>query len=200
MIVTWSAPHPECKGGDFESIRSEWGCKCGGSGRTAEPRRRDLLHDGRRGLAAHPALPGRDDRLRRPPARRLPPPPAVGHVPEGARPLLPRARPVSARGSGPPHDRRPRPRLRPLRPRRGPRRRLRGSRALRPGDRHRRGGLQRADPPGPRDLPGHRQRQAGLARGRMDRCETRADPPARPGRGNATHTMEMPADRTRRGR
>ena len=26
VLVTWSAPHPECKGRDFESIRSEWGC------------------------------------------------------------------------------------------------------------------------------------------------------------------------------
>ena len=26
VLVTWSAPHPECKGRDFEGIRSEWGC------------------------------------------------------------------------------------------------------------------------------------------------------------------------------
>ena len=26
VIVTWSAPYPELKGRDFESIRSEWGC------------------------------------------------------------------------------------------------------------------------------------------------------------------------------
>ena len=26
VLVTWSTPHPECKGRDFESIRSEWGC------------------------------------------------------------------------------------------------------------------------------------------------------------------------------
>ena len=26
VLVTWSAPHPECKGRDFEDIRSEWGC------------------------------------------------------------------------------------------------------------------------------------------------------------------------------
>ena len=26
VLVTWSAPHPERKGHDFESIRSEWGC------------------------------------------------------------------------------------------------------------------------------------------------------------------------------
>ena len=26
VLVTWSAPHPEFKGRDFESIRSEWGC------------------------------------------------------------------------------------------------------------------------------------------------------------------------------
>ena len=26
VLVTWSAPHPELKGRDFEGIRSEWGC------------------------------------------------------------------------------------------------------------------------------------------------------------------------------
>ena len=26
VLVTWSGPHPELKGQDFESIRSDWGC------------------------------------------------------------------------------------------------------------------------------------------------------------------------------
>ena len=29
VLVTWSVPHPELKGRDFEDIRSEWGCSVG---------------------------------------------------------------------------------------------------------------------------------------------------------------------------
>ena len=91
VLVTWSAPHPELKGRDFEDIRAEWGCSVEEAVERLSPAGANLLQDGRRGSAAHPALPGRDDRLRRPPARHLSPPPAVGHVSQGARSLLPGA-------------------------------------------------------------------------------------------------------------
>ena len=91
------------------------GLQSWGSGRAVESRRRDLFQDGRGGSAAHPAFPGRDDRLRRPAARHLPAPPAVGHVPPGARTLQSRSRPVLARRSGVPDDGSAGARLRPHR-------------------------------------------------------------------------------------
>ena len=73
--------------------RSRDGSRPRSCGRSVAARRRDLLHDGRGGRAPHPRLPGHHDRLRRPAARRVPPPAPVGHLPASARPLCARPRP-----------------------------------------------------------------------------------------------------------
>ena len=59
--------------------------------RRAAARRRDLLLDGRGRRRAHPRASRDDDRLRRPAARRVPAPAAVGRVPARARALRPRS-------------------------------------------------------------------------------------------------------------
>ena len=120
VLVTWSAPHPECKGRDFESIRCEWGCTLEEAVERLSPAGAIYFKMDEEDLQPHPALPGRDDRLRRSAPRRLPPPAAVGHVSQSARSLLPRARSVLSRGGGPSHDRRAGARLRSHRPGHGP--------------------------------------------------------------------------------
>ena len=119
--------------------RRRVGLHAEGSVRAAAAGRRLLLPDARGRRAARPALPGDDDRLRRPAARPASASAPVGNVSARARPLQPRPRPVPARDRGAQDDRPVGAPVPPRRPRRDPRRRLRRRRRVRCGDdrRHR---------------------------------------------------------------
>ena len=181
VLVTWSAPHPERKGHDFESIRSEWGCSLEEAVERLSPAGAIYFkmdeEDLRRILRFKDAMIGSDGL----PHDTFPHPRLWGTFPRvlghysrelglfSLEEAVHRMTGVPARVFG-----------------------LSGRGAIRDGafadivlfDPDRIAGeadFSAPTRPGPRDLPGHRQRQAGLARRRMDRREARPDSTARQG-------------------
>ena len=163
VLVTWSGPHPELKGQDFESIRSDWGCSLEEAVDRLSPAGAIYFkmdeEDLQRILRFQDAMIGSDGL----PHDTFPHPRLWGTFPRvlghysrdlglfSLEEAVYRMTGVPARVFG-----------------------LTGRGTIRTGacadivlfdpDRHhRRGGFQRADAPGPRDLPGHRQRPADLA-------------------------------------
>ena len=134
-VLTSSATHPEMVGREFDSIVDEWGC-------------------------------GVDEAIRRlsPAHRRRPPASAsVGHLPPGARPLLPGRRRVQPGGGRPPHVRQAGQRVRAQGPRGDPQGGFRRSGAVQPQDGDRPRDLRCPGNACGRDRAGLCERPTGLA-------------------------------------
>ena len=192
VLVTWSAPHPELKGRDFESIRGQWGCSIEEAVERLSPAGAIYFkmdeEDLQRILRFEDAMIGSDGL----PHDAFPHPRLWGTFPRvlghysrelglfSLEEAVHRMTGVPARVFG-------------LTDRGAVRANAFADLVLfDAAQHHRRGGLRRSDAPGARDLPGHRQRPADLARRRMDRREARTDPPARPGRELSTARSPEP--------